>query len=80
MAINKNEQLEKFTARHAELVTLLRSVPAGVQYWSIQKTHSFKKTLKESDKFVKLKPTDDLNQFIRLDNHVSKLKTMYYGK
>lgn len=73
----KQEKIEKFKRLQDELKQLLNRCPKESTGWFYQKAHEFKKCVKESDKFVKLKPTDDDRSRMRLENHLTKLK-MYY--
>ena len=79
MAINKEDQQAKFVGAQLQISSMLKRVPAGCQNWSIQKTMTFKKLIKESEKFIKLKPTDDLVQFHKIENHLSNIKKYYSG-
>lgn len=73
----KQDKIDKFKRLQDELKQLLTRVPKESAGWFYQKAFEFKKCVKESDKFVKLKPTDDDKARIRLENHLSKLKLYY---
>lgn len=73
----KQDKIDKFKRLQDELKQLLTRVPKESTGWFYQKAHEYKKCVKESDKFIKLKPTDDDKARIRLENHLTNLKKYY---
>jgi len=77
MSAEKEKQLDKLKKSQNEMTDLSRRCPSGIQNWDYVKTVHYKKVMKECEKFIKLKPTDDDKQFIRMDNKLTELKRFY---
>jgi len=73
----KELQFAKFKAAQDELKTILQRVPQSWSTWSYQKTHGYKKVVKECDKFINLKVSDDQTAFIKMENQLQKIKIYY---
>ena len=77
--MSDKEQLAKFEACQNKMKQLLTKPPTGIQNWNYQESVKFKKAAKECERFLKLKPSDDLKLFHRIDNQLSKLNHFYSG-
>ena len=74
---DSNQQEERFRVAQDDMRSLTLKIPSAWAKWDYAKTVHYKKTVKECDKYLKLKVTDCSASFIRLDNHLSKLKLFY---
>lgn len=77
MTADKENKIAKFAAKQEELKNLANNVPKGWATWDYVKTVHYKKVIKDCDKFLKLKASDDDKAFIRMDNHLADLKRFY---
>lgn len=77
MSVVKDSQLQKFKNTQEQLRSMASKCPHGIQNWDYVKTVHYKNVMKDCEKFIKLKPTDDDKQFIRMDNKLTDLKRFY---
>lgn len=73
----KDKQMERFRRSQDEMRGLSNRCPPNIQNWDYVKTVHYKKVMKECEKFIKLKVTNDDKQFIRMDNKLTELKRFY---
>lgn len=73
----KQARLDRFIQLQSDMKQSLTACPKGCQNWSYQKSVEFKKAVKECDKFLKLKPTDDPMSGIKIENQLAKVRRYY---
>lgn len=68
---------DEFLRAQDEMRQVLSRCPVGIQSWSIQKAMNFKKVVKKSEAFIKLKPASKHVDFLKIDNALTVLKGYY---